>query len=492
MAREKLQLSRRAMLRGAAGAVVSLPLLEVMLDSVSPAEADVLTSPCRYLVCYVGQSLGGDRSDYDLFVPDGTGSAYTPKRALEPLMPVRDRFSVVSGLRIPAADPGGSAPPGGRSSHFHGPSKCPQLSGMRIEGSDNFDVVGPTSDQLVVEHMVGSLAPEEIPIHQSLQYQVQAAWYLSGSGAYGRELLSYERDGSGARALRGTVSPRDAWDALFRGFAPMDEPAAAGPSIDARARVSVLDLVKSRSDRLVARLGRADQICMEQHLDEIRDLERRISALPPAAMGSCAAYPDPGADPPIGGNNLSGVQGTDGWDVNTGYSDEHRRAEIFTDLLAYAFACDLTRVGSMLYTMAQSHMNVSSFTGHPWDLHELGHSGPGTEAVTDALAWHMGLFRYLIERLDERSVLDSTAVVCLFEGGHGYDPASGNDHSSHSTENMAALVAGGAGGLVRGQHIVAPSSANHPANVLITAMNAVGVPTDTLGEVSGTIDALRA
>ncbi|MBW2461615.1 MAG: hypothetical protein JRH11_08200 [Deltaproteobacteria bacterium] len=136
-------------------------------------------------------------------------------------------------------------------------------------------------------------------------------------------------------------------------------------------------------------------------------------------------------------------------------------------------------------------MNVHEFTGHPWDLHELGHSGPGTEAVTDALSWHMNLFRYLIEKLDERGVLDSTAVVCLFEGGHGHDPASGRSHSSHSTENMAALVAGGAGGLTRGEHIVAPPDANHPANVLITAMNAVGVSADSLGEVSGAIPALR-
>jgi hypothetical protein len=230
---------------------------------------------------------------------------------------------------------------------------------------------------------------------------------------------------------------------------------------------------------------------MEQHLDEIRDLERRVSAMPPMMGGGCAAYVDPGADPPIGGDNADGVMGTEGWDRNTGYSDEERRARIFSDLLAYAFACDLTRSASMLYTMAQSHMNVHSFTGHPWDLHELGHSGPGTEAVTDALAWHMGLFRYLIERLDERSVLDTTAVLCMFEGGHGYDPAGGADHSSHSTENMAVLVAGGAGGLVRGEHIVAPEGANHPVNVLLTAMNAVGVPGETLGEVSGTIPALR-
>ena len=49
-------------------------------------------------------------------------------------------------------------------------------------------------------------------------------------------------------------------------------------------------------------------------------------------------------------------------------------------------------------------------------------------------------------------------------------------------------MAGGAGGLVQGEHIVAPGM--HPVNVLNTAMHAVGVTSD-LGEVSGEIPGLR-
>jgi hypothetical protein len=52
---------------------------------------------------------------------------------------------------------------------------------------------------------------------------------------------------------------------------------------------------------------------------------------------------------------------------------------------------------------------------------------------------------------------------------------------------MAALIAGRAGGLKGGLHVAA--TGKHPANVLITAMNAVGVP-GNLGEVSGNIPTL--
>jgi hypothetical protein len=52
---------------------------------------------------------------------------------------------------------------------------------------------------------------------------------------------------------------------------------------------------------------------------------------------------------------------------------------------------------------------------------------------------------------------------------------------------MIAIVGGHAGGLRVGQHIVATDK--HPAQVVLTAMNAVGV-SGGLGEVSGTIPGL--
>jgi hypothetical protein len=149
-----------------------------------------------------------------------------------------------------------------------------------------------------------------------------------------------------------------------------------------------------------------------------------------------------------------------------------------------------------MWTMAQSHMNMFQLTGQATDLHEVGHCGVpgGTPALATAIAWHIKHFAYLIDKLRSTpegngNLLDTTAALYLNEGGHGWDPGGGKDDSAHSTENMACLVAGRAGGLKPGQHIVAEGM--HPVNAVITAMNAVGVETDTLGEVSGTIPGLR-
>jgi hypothetical protein len=86
-------------------------------------------------------------------------------------------------------------------------------------------------------------------------------------------------------------------------------------------------------------------------------------------------------------------------------------------------------------------------------------------------------------------MLDTTVLCMLHEGGHGLDPSSGEVNSAHSTENMACLIAGGRGlGLRQGQHVV--TAGLHPANVLVSAMRAVGVPGDTLGEVTGFVPEL--
>jgi hypothetical protein len=88
------------------------------------------------------------------------------------------------------------------------------------------------------------------------------------------------------------------------------------------------------------------------------------------------------------------------------------------------------------------------------------------------------------------TMMDNTAMVFLLEGGHGFDPGSGKTWSSHSTENMACLVAGKVGGLKTGLHLQATGM--HPARVLITAMRAAGYSGTSLGEVSGEIPGLRA
>ena len=385
-------------------------------------------------------------------------------------------------------------PAGGRRDDFHVSSLSPLLSGVRSPA--NTASAGPTSDQIVADAIAGPTA------FKTLAYRIQAEWYLSVSAPYGRDIISYKKNPSGGTPLpvAPVVSPKAAFDALFSNFTPPNDAAAAArQDFLLRSRKSVLDLVGGKLQKLAAnaQLGRADQQRLERHADEIRSLERQISTLPPPMTATCAKPTDPGVDPAIGGAQGVDAAGANTYGTNLGYSGEEQRARIFCDLVHMAVTCDLTRVVSFMFTMFQSHMNMFPLTGQKADLHEIGHNGDpnskGTLAVSKAIAWHMKHFAYLVGKLRDTpegggSLIDNTVLVFLHEGGHGLDTATGAINSTHSTENMACLVAGRAGGLKPGQHVVALGK--HPANVLITAMNAAGVAGNTLGDVTGNIPAL--
>jgi hypothetical protein len=491
-----LRITRRAALKGMGGVAISLPALEIMFDRHGQAYAQGQPIPKRYLVCFGGQSLGGDGDPlHNDYVPNTVGPNYDLKSALAPLAAVQSEVSVVSGLSIPTAN-GGAVPTAGRRDDFHVSSLSPLLAGVR--SPTDTSAAGPTSDQIVAAAIAGSTA------FKSLVYRVQVDWYLGVSAAYGRDMISYKANttaGGKPIPIVPVVSPHDAFTALFSNFTPPSTTAdQMRQDFLLRSRKSVLDLVGGKLQKLAAntQLGKADQQRLQQHADEIRTLENQISALPPAMTATCQKPMDPGPDSTPGGPQGVDSGGTSTYGTNLGYSDEETRARIFCDLIHMAFTCDLTRVASLQMTMFQSHMNVFALCGAHCDLHELGHNGDpvirGTLAVSKMIAWHMKHFGYLIGKLRDTpegggKLIDNVAALFLHEGGHGLDTATGKTNSTHSTENMACLIAGRAGGLKPGQHVVA--TGKYPAHVLVSAMKAVGLP-ETLGEVSGAIPGLFA
>lgn len=271
------RLSRRHLLRGLGGVAVGLPLLEIMLDGKAFAQA-APNPPKRYLVFFDGQSLGADNDTrHNDFVPNTVGRNYDLKSALAPLGALKDEVSVISGLKIPwAAENGGTVPAGGRRDGFHVSTVSPLLAGVRSPA--NTSSAGPTSDQLVANAIAGSTA------FPSLTYRVQADWYLSVSAPYGREVISYKLDSSGrVVAVPPQTSPRQAWQALFSNFTPsgVDDATRRRMELELRSRRSVLDLVRGDTERLVPKLGTMDRQRLQRHLDELRDLERRVATIAP-------------------------------------------------------------------------------------------------------------------------------------------------------------------------------------------------------------------
>jgi hypothetical protein len=489
-------LARRSFLRGMGGIAIALPALEIMTPRIGSAGGGA--APKRYVVAFAGSSIGRTDGAYapsgqtaDLFVPDTVGAGYDLKRALAPLADVQDEVSIVSGMKIPW-DTGSGIPAAGRQVVFHESTMCPLICGVR--GTDVDDATGPTSDQIVAAAIGGDTAHAVLPVC------VQAASYRGSNGSGGASgTLSYRMGGNGLEKVAPFISPRLLFESLFTGFVPpgADPAAVAEAQFQLARRKSVIDLAKDDADRLLAQLGGTDKQRMERHFDELRELEMRLDMLDALPEGACMLPMDPGDDPPIG--NATETSDASEYDTSAAWSDEETRALVHTDLLHMALACDLTRSVALQYTYAHCWLNMYPVTGHTNDLHELGHGGSGTdstplEAMSDGIAWHIEHWSRFVAKLrdtidfDGKRLLDNTAIVLVFEGGHGYDP-EGDDQNVHSSENMAALIAGRVGGLnpTGGKHIVMPDE--HPTRVITSAMQAVGAGS-TLGEVEGVIPGL--
>src|SRR4029453_13134844 len=103
-------------------------------------------------------------------------------------------------------------------------------------------------------------------------------------------------------------------------------------------RKSVLDAVASEFGALTPRLSAQDRQTLDAHLTLVRDVERRLSI----GLGDCATPEVPPALDPVS------------------EMDMPRIAELELDLLALAFACDLTRVASFQISTALNRIR------YPW------------------------------------------------------------------------------------------------------------------------------
>lgn len=501
------RLHRRTFLRGAGGLAVGLPVLECMLNSNGTAYAGGGSIPSRYAIVFAGQALGGDNyaknenrvagmsftEEGHFIAPPETGPNYTVTTPLQPVADLVGDFSICSNMRIPwnpSSSDGADVPAGGAYRDFHGGGCSPLISGTRST-APNFTANGITSDQVIAAMNPGSLYDSQV-------LRVQPSWYLAGSSYSGRQYISYTGPNEPVEAQ---VSPQTAFMTLFGNFTPDNADDIAALDFELRGRKSVLDLITAKREAIVNKLGAADKIRLEQHFDELRELEMRISAIDPGGIASCMVPTDPGADPEIGGDNAGAGSADIG--TNTGYSDEDLRASVMVDLIHMAFVCDLTRVATLQVTVFQSHMNVfqlSSDLGMPIraDQHEVGHNGDaenrGQIVVSTILGWHVGIWGSLVRKLKETpegtgNLLDNSAIVFMPEAGHGLQLNDGvSPNATHSVEEMVQLVAGRAGGLQPGKHI--DTGGAHPVQNLISAMQAVGYDGDTLGDVTGNIPEL--
>ena len=150
-----------------------------------------------------------------------------------------------------------------------------------------------------------------------------------------------------------------------------------------KKKASLLDRVRSDISRLQRELGSTDRTKVDEYLDSVREVERRIQI----AEAGAAENPAPDLERPVG--------------VPAAYGDH---ARLMLDLQVLALQADITRVTTFQLareTSTRSYNEIGVSEPH----HPLTHHGndPAKIAKMAKMAkineYHLALFAYLLEKL---------------------------------------------------------------------------------------------
>lgn len=391
----KFKIGRRQVLRGISGGAavsVGLPILEAMLNAHGDALAGGAELPKRFISWMFGNGVQLDR-----FEPATVGSNWELSEQLAPLADVKDYVTLCTGMQNRF---GGNA-----ITHHEGMSV---FSGYDFVPRDDLggigsDWGGPTIDQVIAD----AIAQEVVTPVRSLQIGGTKFDSPVDVGSTAKAISARGEPGS-LTVLFPEHNPRTVWNTLFGEF--------SAPKDDREMRLGVLDAVREDTAALRAQLGSVDRQRLDAHLDHVAELEAKIAAAAPVC-----SFPD---EPTYEMDEANGAEQTS------------LANQLMSELIAYAFSCDITRVASNMFTSVAAEVDFGELPGSH-SQHVASHDGG--EIYHEGIVFLMSRFADLLTTLRDTvdvtggNLLDSTLVFASTEISQGW---------SHSWQRQPMIIGG--------------------------------------------------
>ena len=432
-----MRFNRRSMMRGILGGTavcIGIPGLDIFLDGNGKAYANGVKLPTRFGTYFWGLGLT-NTADGNLWVPTKTGPGFDLMPQLEPLAPVKDKVSIFSGYRV-IGD--------GRPNLVHWSGHASILAGAAPQNGNNFE--GPSFDTVVADAIGGGTRFKALDL-----------------GPSGKSTSYSTRTGNSFATPETT--PLALYMRLFgEGFQDPNSPNWK-PDPEVILRQSVLSAITEQRKALMADVGKADQIKLDQYFTSLRETENSlaIQLQKPEKREACVIPTKPG----------TGKAGISIDLVNT-----HNRQ--MAKLLAMGLACNQTKVFNVVHSSGPSETYIP---GDDKTYHQRTHDEPtdaklGYQPVSSKIAGMVmtGLGDFLVEldaiKEGDGTLLDHSVVFAFSDTGYA---------KIHSLENIPMIIAGGANGRHKaGQHIASKGEA--VTRVSLTVQQLAGAPVGEFGQ----------
>ncbi|MGQ0650261.1 MAG: DUF1552 domain-containing protein [Gemmatimonadaceae bacterium] len=438
----KQPLPRRTFLKGA-GALVALPYLDAMVP-VRFSRLAPRVDPTRLICIEMVHGAAGCSPfglTQNLWAPPVTGSTFDlSATSLSPLDAYRKYLTIVSNTDVRMAEAYKSEEIGG--DHFRSSAVfLTQSHPTQTESSDIF--VGTSLDQMYARRF-GQNTP--IPSMQlCIEPQDRAGGCAYGYSCAYTDTISWASPTDPLPMIR---DPRVAFEQLFgTGGTPAERAART------RNTSSILDWITGRVAELKRELGAGDRLRMDQYLDNIREIERRIQQI--------EARNSTGEERELAGAPTG---------VPDSFSDH---VKLMFDLQVLAFQSDMTRVFSLKLgrdASARVYPESGIMTGfHPASHH--GNNPTRVKEFAEINRYHIGLLPHLLDRLKgtmegDAALIDKTTIV------YGSPMA---DSNTHNHRRCPLILLGGGNGQLKGNvHLKAPDG-TPMANAMLRLLHGLGL-----------------
>jgi hypothetical protein len=436
----KKHLSRRTLLK-AGSAAIGLPLLDAMVPAATALAQTAAAAQPRMGFFYLPHGAIMENTRYgaevNRWTPDKVGRDFDFKPILEPFKPFAKHLTVVSGLGNKPAE----------SSAVHAIVPATWLSATHPRQS-HAPYGGVTIDQIAAQH-IGQDTP--LP-------SLELATEEEGGGA--------ACDGTYGCAYGRTISfrtPTTPMPMEFDARKAFEKIFGRGKSEEQRKAVSrdyqsLLDMVLGEAASLKKTLAPADRSLVDDYLDSVREIERRIELM--------------------GQRDLTKIDMPDVPVARPSFDDLLR---LQFDLIAAAFQANMTRI--VTYMMAAEVSNMSyAHIGIPDAFHPLSHHADNKtamEKLAQVQRYHTSVFADFLAKLDKMPDGDAGSVLDNSVFLYGSNMSNSNVHNQFP---LPTLVLGRAGGAITGgQHLRYPDR-TPLANLLFTLLLRAGVPVEKVGD----------